>query len=105
LKRDLILFVERFRKNIPSYQSEEELQVLFEKVDRHIALINAGKYPAKGMYIHPTIKIVDDKSTVTRINLMPERWIIDFEKPPIDEITLRAEFVEVLDFTEYQKDI
>jgi len=103
-KRDVALFIETFKKTIASYLSESELQALFKKVNRHIDLINAGTCPTEGMDIYPTIEIVDDKKTIARITQKPEQWIIDFEKPPIDEITLEVELADVLGFTKYKKD-
>jgi hypothetical protein len=77
---------------------------LFEKVDYYIALINSGICPADGMDIYPTIEIVDDKNTLVRITQKTNQWIIDFENPPIDVITLQAELIEVLGFSKYKKD-
>jgi len=103
-KRDVALFIETFRKNISSYLAEGELQALFKKIDQHIALINAGICPTEGMDTYPTVDIVDDKKIIARITQKPEQWIIDFEKPPIDEITLEVELADVLCFTKYKKD-
>jgi hypothetical protein len=103
-KRDVALFIETLKKNISSYLAERELQALFKKVDQHIALINAGICPTEGMDTYPTIDIVDDKKTIARITQKPEQWIIDFEKPPIDKVTLQAELIEMLGYTKYQGD-